>query len=501
MRYELVPSTRKHLKITIEDVPCMKKKRVKKQSYEEIEYEKALTAKRSIMTNKSIMANNVRIKRAEDIFNSKDFEIIKNSSRNIRKREILYYAYFAIVLVSYALAVGLLSYALGLPILYLTIIPIFFVCHGIIRPKIRFKDLFLKIYLPVCYFCASVKNEDDTLSFDISDKKTNWDKKSVNNKIVTNTFKIKMKDYVTNIEKMIIRNYLTTYRMINGKLEVGKKLATIFSGYSFEMKYSPLTEEYPQNDILLAIVNDKTFVGTNGLYLEDASTLQLKPFNIRSLESEWQMYIKDGFEIDKRTVKEIEKKIIMISNEIGPFNAYITSSGVRMMVNIHTDRNGLKEDFLRAQLKNPEALNYDGFYSVIKTLCVTGYMNKLVKIFFGVKDRQIRVREEKPNLIKKKAPKILSERELLNIQNNKSLVENSKREDVETSPKRLFHKKGDTSIDTCIGLVISVVLSGLILLGFISILDKNMAPSTMNNINNVYSQTERSETVLEEDLL
>lgn len=503
MRYELVPSTRKHLKISVEDVPYMKKKRIKKQSYEEIEYEKAVQAKRAIMTNKSITANNVRIKRTTEIFEDDNFQIIKEAGKNIRKREVLYYAYFALVLVSYALAVGLLAYALGLPILYLTIIPIFFVCHGIIKPKVRFKDLFLKIYLPVCYFCANVKNEDDTLSFDISDKKANWDRKTANNKIVTNTFKIKMKDYVTNIEKMIVRNYITTYRMVNGKLEIGKKLATIFSGYSFEMKYSPLTEEYPQNDILLAIVNDKTFVGTNGLYLEDASTLCLKPFNIRSLESEWQMYIKEGLEIDKKTAKEIEKKIIMISNEIGPFNAYITPGGVRMMINIHTDRSGLKEDFLHAQLKNPEALNYDGFYSVIKTLCVTGYMNKLVKIFFGVKDRQIRVKDENPELIKKKAPKVLTEDDLLNIKNNKSLVENSKREDIGISskPKRLFHKKGDTSIDTCIGLVLTVVLSGLILLGFISLLNKNVTPSTINNINNVYSQSERSETVLENDLI
>ena len=500
MGYELVQSTKKHLKISIEDVPCLKKKRIKKKSYEEIEYEKAMAAKRAIMTNKSITANNVRIKRAEEIFEDDNFQTIKEAGKNIRKREILYYAYFALVLVSYALAVGLLAYALDLPILYLTIVPIFFVCHGIIKPKVRFKDLFLKIYLPVCYFCANVKNEDDTLSFDISDKKLNWDRKTYNNKIITNTFKIKMKDYITNIEKMIVRNYITTYRTVNGKLEIGKKLATIFSGYSFEMKYDALTDEYPQNNIMLAIVNDKTFVGTDGLYLEDSSTLELKEFNIRSLKSEWKIYIKEGVEIDKKTQKEIEKKIIMISNEIGPFNAYITPGGVRMMINIHTDRSGLKEDFLHAQLKNPEALNYDGFYSVIKTLCVTGYMNKLVRIFFGVKNNQIKVKEDTQKTIKPKAPRILNEDDLINIENNKSLVNNSNREASAVKNKKIFHKKGDASIDTCVGLVLSVVLSGLILLGFVSLLDKNVSPSTINNINNVYSQSERPATVTEDKL-
>lgn len=502
-KYEMIPATKKRLKVSLEKIPYMKRKRVKRKSYEEIEFEKAKKAKTAIMTDKTLLSYNMRIQRSERLFNNKNFKTIREAGVNIRKQEVKYYFYFACVLVAYAAIVGLLAYFLNLPILYLTIAPIFFICKTIIRPKVRFKDLFLKIYLPVCYFCANVKNEDDTLSFDIADKQKNWDRKTTNHKIITNQFKVKMKKYTANIQKMIIRNWLTTYKMVNGKIEVGRKLATIFSGYSFEINYSHLTERYSKDDIVMAIINPNTFNGTDGLYEEDSSALALKRLTLPLLKEDWCVYIREGFDIDKKKLKEIEKKIVMISNEVGPFNAYITSEATRMMINIHSDKSGFKEEFLQVQLKNPEALTFNGFYSIIKTLCVTGYMNKLIRILFNIKEEKIYAEDESLKRISKPKLKNVTENAVGNKKNNGSLskVPEIISYDKEKKKRILFHKKGEASIDTAIGLILSVVLATLLLTGFIGIINKNMGENTIAKTNSVYTEADRPSTVTESLLI
>ena len=505
--YKIIPTTKKRLKISFESVPYVKKKRIKRKSYEEIEFAKAQAAKKAIIRDKGLKSNKARIRKSESVFNNKNFQVIKDAGTNIRRREILYYFYFAYVFVIFALIIGTAAYFLNMPVLVLAIIPVFFICKNIIKPKVRFKDLFLQIYLPVCYFCADIKNEDKTLSFDISDKQRNWDKKTTNHKIITNQFKVKMKKYTTNIQRMIIRNWLTTYKIVDGKIEVGKKLATIFSGYSFEMNFAPLCNKYPKNDIVMAIINRNTFNGTDGLYEEDSSTLTLRHLNIRSLEENWSVYIKEGFEINNRSLKEIEKKIIMISNEVGPFNAYITSDAARMMINVHSDKTGFKEEFLHAQFKSPETLTYNGFYSIVKILSVTGYMNKLVRILFNVKEDSIHSvesskKKKSKNTIKHK-PKNISKYDINNIKQGYSKVEfsNPKYSKKENKKRILFHKKGDASIDTAIGLIISVVLGALLLTAFVSLLDKNMAQNTIEKTNSIYFEIERPSTVTESILI
>lgn len=129
--YKMIPATKKRLKVSLETISYMKRKRVKRKSYEEIEFEKAKKAKTEIMTDKTLLSYNMRIKRSEKLFNNEKLKIIREAGVNIRKREIQYYFYFSCVLVAYAAVAGLLAYFLDLPILYLTIIPIFFICKTI----------------------------------------------------------------------------------------------------------------------------------------------------------------------------------------------------------------------------------------------------------------------------------------------------------------------------------------------------------------------------------
>lgn len=496
--YKFVPSVKKRLKLTVEKIPYTKKKIVREKTYEEKEYERALEAKRAIMCDRKIISENARIKRARQTFENENFKIIKEAGVNISRQETLYYLLFACVLVLYTALSALLAYNLDMPLVYLTIIPIFFICKALIKPRVRFNDLFIKIYLPVCYFCARVHNEEETLKFDIYDKKRNWDKKSVNNMIVTNEFKVRMKKYTADIQKMIVRNYLSTYKMVNGHFEVGKKLATVFSGYSFEINYDKLTQNYLDNEMIMAIVNKNTFIGTDGLYHEDFSTLEMKNFYIKSLNDDWKIYLKKGFEIDKRAMKEIEKKIILIKNEVGAFNVYITPTAVRMMINIQADKNGLKEDFLQAQLQNPNPLTYEGFYAIIKTLCITEYMNKFVRLLFGVKEHQVRLTSRPADYkIRGRTPKIFKSNYLI----SKVDYEKPQKEQEPKKKRLLAAKKGEVAIETSLALLITVCLSGLILTGFINLLDKNVSLNTISKVDKIYSETNRDAPITDDKLV
>ena len=495
MAYELVPSYKKRLKITVEKEPCMKRKKVRKLSYEEKLYNEAVEAKRGIFTDNKVLSGKMCNKKTSLAFNCKDFETIKNSAKGIRQREILYYLLFAVTLTAYTVITALTAVYTKIPYLFLTIIPICAVLWTVFTPKKRFKDLFNDIYLPVCYWCANVQEVADMLSFDIKDKKKNWDKKNTNAKIITNKFKIKTETFLTEVEKILVRNYVTTYKMKNGEMTVGKKMATIFSGYSFELQYDSLVNGYENDDILLALINKNTFYGTDGLYTEDESVLSMEKINHSLLSNDWSVYRRDGFEIDKKTLREIQKKILMINNEVGAFNAYITPNGVRMMIPTQLNRDGLKEEFFQAQLKNPESLTYNGFFSIVKTLYVVSCMHKFIKILFRIKDmRQLR-NSKSVDRIKRKGPDFLEEKNYP-IEPEIKDVNTEKKE----KKKIFYHKKGEASVSTAIAMLITVILSGLILMGFITLMDNNVSPELKDRIDSGYSETERDKTVTESDL-
>lgn len=464
--YEFIPKTKKKIKITIEKIPYLKKKKIPRKSYEEQLYAAAEEAKERIMTDKALLGTKMVNKRTESVFNNPDFEIIKKCGEKIRHREVLYYLLFAGAFVFYSVLITLLSFAFGFPILMLSIIPVFVVCRTIIRPKVRFKKLFNEIYLPICYVCASIRNEHDTLSFEIYDSKKNWDKKTPNKKIITNCFKIKTKSYDTNVEKMIVRNWITTYKMKNGEITVGKKMATIFSGYSFEIKYPMLTNKYAPDTILGAIINKNTFLGTDGIYMEDAALLKTEKIRDKFIDDNWEFYLRNGVKIESRYFKELKKKIVMIKNEIGPFNAYITPNGIRMMISVQLNRDGLKEEFFQAQLKNPESLTYNGFFSIIKTLYVVNCMNRLTKCFFGLNEKNFK--------------KIICPNNTENKRNSLFAV-----------------KKGEIAINTAIKVAISVILGSLLIVGFTSLLDNTVSPGIINNTDKVYSEENYSSVITE----
>lgn len=484
--YYEVQKYRKRIKVSIEKIPYLKKKKKHKKTREELLYDRAKEIKKEILTDKTVLSCKMVTTRTDRVFNGKYFKELVDIAHKIRKAEILNYFLFAVFTTIAAAVCAAGAFWIGSPLFYLGVlilVPLFFIMF---KPRIKFRDFFQRIYLPICYYCANILDESEGLRFDITDKKRNWDKKSVNKRIITNQFSIITRNYKTVVEKMIVRNYLTTYRMKRGRIEVGKKLATIFSGYSFDMDYS---EEVSSdgNAIQLAIINENTFLGTDGLYAEDASNLNLEKILFPQLGEEWKIYVRSGLNLDKKKIREIQKKVIMINNEIGRFNAYITAEGVRMMLNVQCNRNGLQEEFFQAQLKNPESLSYNGFFSIVKTLYILACMNKLTKILFGRKEP-----------VRRDSGEIKYEKR---IRKSGTGYEKSVGLDQrENGTRYLKNKDAQTALDTALKLIISIVLAALLLAGLVPLLNHYFAEGVNDRTDKIYSENIVSDTVDESDM-
>lgn len=496
--YTYIPKTKKKLKFSIETVSYMKKKRLPKKTHEEKLYERAKEIKTGFLTDKKLAAFKMCSLRTSYIFDSEEFKELISIGAAIRKKEVLDYLCFALCTAISAGIATLISFLIGIPIFYLCVIPLVALFFIIFKPKIKFRQLFNNVYLPICYVCANIIDQSEGMEFLIEDKKQNWDRKNVNKTIVTNRFKIVTKHFKTLIEKMIARNYITTYRMRRGQIEVGKKLATIFSGYSFNLNYNELKGDATVDDTLqIAIINENTFVGTDGLFSDDASTLKSIPLKTSLLGDDWKIYVRDGVELSDKKIREIQKKTLMIKNEIGIFNAYLTPNTIRMMLNVQLSRNGLQEEFFQAQLKNPESLSYNGFFSIVKTLYIINCMHRLSKIIYERVERGNReTNENKRNISANR------NRFIRNLSDAKDKEKNAfSNQQRESNKNILANKSGEASMSTAIKVIITVILSSLVLLGFFLLINDVYVPGAVNNYSEVFSENSTSDIVRASELM
>ena len=494
--YIEIPKVKHRLKLSIEKIPYMKKKRLPYKTAGERLYDRAAFLRDELIRRDEIKGQRMCAARTDFLYNHKDFKEIIEISKQIRHIEILDYFLFAIFTVASVLLTLAMSFLLQSYFFFLIMIPLQLLYILVFTPKVKFRDFFNDIYIPLCYWCANLYHKDQRLSFDMSSKKKHFNHRNINKALVTNRFSVTSLFHKTIIEKKVVRSYVTTYRTKNGNIQVGKKLATIFSGYSFNLTYN--TPAVKNNDIKLAILNKNTFYGTDGIQQEEASKLKEVPIKYRKkLGNEYTMYSSMDLDITNKEQKEIQKKIIQIDNEIGFFNMYITDSAVQMMLSVQLNRNGLQEEFFESQIKNPESLNYNSFFSIVKTLYITHYMDTVSKILFKRSNRKIyEIPEEKTRRFNKnKNIKFGSKTPAAKI-NKKINTQNNLNRDIEDITR---NKSGETSLDTAIAVVISVVLSALILAGGISLLKDVVSPTVQQGVESVYELT-NSDIIKSDDL-
>lgn len=495
--YIEVPKVKRKIKITVEKVPYIKKKRAPYKTVSERLYDRAAYLRDQLIREDEIKGQKMCSVRTDFLYNHEYFKEIIEISKRIRRTELMDYLLFVIFTAVSVFLTLTLSFLFNSSLFFVIMIPLQILYMFVFNTKVRFKDFFNDIYMPLCYWCANIYHQDQRLSFEMSSKKKRFNRYNVNKALVTNKFSITTLFHKTVIEKMVVRSYVTTYKVKNGLIEVGKKLATIFSGYSFTLKHN--TPAVKNGDIQLAILNDNTFYGTDGISEDD--TLKLKELPImyrKKLGNEYRIYSSAELDISKREQKEIQKKMIQMDNEIGFFNMYVTGDTVQMMLSVQLNRNGLREEFFESQLRNPESLNFNSFFSIIKTLYITHHMDAISKIVFKRSNRVLKeMPEEKTGrLLKKKTVKFGPKKSSDKKENMKENTSNNHNKDIRDITR---NKSGEANMDTAIGVLISVVLSALLLIGGLSLLKDTTLPQIQSGQEQVYEQS-ASDIITVEDL-
>lgn len=515
--YKYIPKTHHKIKITMEHIPYTKKKFVKFKTKEEIAYEKALAIKSHFLNARNINTIKMCEVRTHSIYDSEEFKELIRLGKLIRKYEIGNYLCYAGCLVASFLLVLFLSLFMS-PWIMCAILPMIFIYWAIFKPRVKFKTLFDNVYLPICYICAGVADKSNEIKFTIDKVLKNWNKKAVNTSVVTNKFSVTGNFFKSIVRKIIVRNYLTIYGVRNGKVNVTKKLSTIFSGYSFDMTYSQhninnkhykvksfIEGDSRFDDLQIAIVNSNTFYGATNLYDEEIEKLKLYTPKKRLIDDDWRIYVNKDLNLPEKGLREIQKKILMINNEIGIFNAYISKEDMKMLLNIQINKDGLQESKFQTQLKKPEKLTFDAFYAIVKTLYIINCMHKLHKVFYGETEHSINQSKlKKKNKMQKKYSKNFNR--TYNKPFSAGCEYNTNVLIKPISPKNfapkntVFTKRGSTSIDIAIRVLITVILSGVLLFGYYTALDDFYVPGMQSKAENTYSENNITTIVNVNDL-
>ena len=479
--YILKDKIKYRIRFSIDKIPY--KKRVKGPRIFRAErlFNESVKYRNNILLNKALFSPKMADKRIEGIYNCEDFKKISKNGSEIRKIEVLKYFAFALSTSITALLCLAASFYWDNYLYFLFVVPLTLLYSIILKAKIPFKKFYREIYLPICYHCANVVDESEGLTFEVYDKKYNWDKKFSNKKVITNRFNVFAKNVTAHVEKMLVRNNITTYSMRRGRIHIGKRLATIFSGYSFEMNFE---NDIPNPDeIKIAIINDDTFYGTDGLYKEDSAILKLTETQRIKIGPDWHIFINENFDFSEKDIREIKKKILMISHSIGIFNAYITGRTIRMMIGIKTSKDGFKEEKFQSQLKNPEKITYGGFYSITKTLYCIYCMKRFLKILYG-KDFVI-----KTNRTLVTSSQKIKKKKVINAQEYKTLKKTGSSNIFKSIFKsKTLNKHAESTVSTAVKILITVVLGALVFAGFVKLTNDVYVNNTVSQTNSSFNE-------------
>ena len=471
--------TKYKLKINIEKEYEIKKIKPKKLTKYEKLYKRAEKIKNELI-NEKLLSVKMITRRTRLLYDKPMFKELIKIGNQIRVHENkLFIAMFSLscmILFTLIMATSFLKSVLFLS-LY---IPLQAFLIYIFNPRIHYKDFYNKIYLPICYYSANFGYDEKAINFKIYDLKQNWDRKTANKELVTNRFKVRTLNSLSTVEKKIIRNKISTYRVKKGVLYVGQKLATIFSGYMFKMEYKNGNKEY-DDDLKIAIINKNTMYGTLGMSDDSLKKMKQVPFKLRHLNDNWLLYLKSDYNLSKKALNEIQKKTIMIENEVGIFNAYISDNEIHFMLGVQADRNGINEDFFESSIRNDNGLKFGGFISIVKTIYIINCMYKLVGIIYPDSE-------------------IVYEKKRLHKSQFDKKHEIKKDDTTVDKIKNIFNsKKGELHLNSATKIIITIIVSGLIFAGIFGILRNNLVP----NIEEQYSKNyiSHSSVINEETLI
>lgn len=340
-------------------------------------YNEAITLKMNIIRNPDYLEIRNLKERSEAIYNSEEFQNIINIAKSVRKQEKRSSCVFCTLILMFLALIGYVAFYFKNALILLSAIPISIIFAMIFAPQISFKNFYKNIFVDICVFATGLVNKRKVLGYcSVSKgiKKLNSNTWLLEKKTISNSFKINTDKFNSIIEKMVIRDNVDHYSVSNGRIKVIRKKATIFSGYSFELKRRGTSID---GDICIAFINNDTLFKGNGLTEDELNNMHEIPRS-SLLNEKWRIFVRNDIIVDKKLIKYIQKQVIALENNLEVFNLYFCDSCVRLLLSVKSNREGLMTSYFNSSLTDTKQLSFIGFYSNIKALYLYSCIEKIV---------------------------------------------------------------------------------------------------------------------------
>lgn len=340
-------------------------------------YNEAITLKMNIIRNPDYLEIRNLKERSEAIYNSEEFQNIINIAKSVRKQEKRSSCVFCTLILMFLALIGCVAFYFKSALILLSAIPISIIFAMIFAPQISFKNFYKNIFVDICVFATGLVNKRKVLGYcSVSKgiKKLNSNTWLLEKKTISNSFKINTDKFNSIIEKMVIRDNVDHYSVSNGRIKVIRKKATIFSGYSFELKRRGTSID---GDICIAFINNDTLFKGNGLTEDELNNMHEIPRS-SLLNEKWRIFVRNDIIVDKKLIKYIQKQVIALENNLEVFNLYFCDSCVRLLLSVKSNREGLMTSYFNSSLTDTKQLSFIGFYSNIKALYLYSCIEKIV---------------------------------------------------------------------------------------------------------------------------
>lgn len=321
-----------------------------------------MTANLTLADQKSIA------ERASEIFVSDDYKTLIQYYKDIEKAEnkqayaVVIGSGISVLLTWIVFFFADLPFALFLGISMLWT-ALFFYWN---KPRYTGKKFREEIIEPLCSACAG---ESDCSKYTCTSDKVSYSAKSKEQTVAYYRFFFSnSKCKAMEIEKILQRETLPTYRQVGSKLLFGNETASVFSGFVFNQN----KREIGNRNWELVVCNE----GTYKKMIRPFEGMQPVVTDENALSSEWEILLDSTKSPKECSVPQLIALINEFKQQIGAFDLYFNGDAAQLMLPTYSIRDAISITPFKSQLKDKWFMAEREFVSLAKFVYITGFMNR-----------------------------------------------------------------------------------------------------------------------------
>lgn len=327
--------------------------------------------------------------RAGDMFVSDNYKAIVQYYKDIEKAEtkqayaVVIGSGISVLLTWIVFFFADLPFALFLGLSLLWVV-LFFYWN---KPRYTGKKFREEIIEPLCSACAG---EKDCSKYTCTSDKVSYSTRSKERKVAYYRFFFSnSKTKSIEIEKILQRETLPTYRQIGNKLLFGNETSSVFSGFVFNQN----KKEIGAKGWTMVVCNENTYKKM----LRPFEGMQPVVTTGTVLSPEWELLLENTALPESFDLEKVAAMVDEFGKQVGAFDLYANDTAMQLMLPTYSIRDAISITPFKSQLKDKWFMAEREFVSLAKFVYITGFINRFRECLITKEvDRDVEQTEEQP---------------------------------------------------------------------------------------------------------